>query len=151
VHLFCLLWLPQDGGDRRTPMILNLSANEFLRLTRARGTTVEVLDGSVWITEAGRESDAIVSPGMRYSVSGNGLVVVGMDAGLVGEVSRIALLPPLWRWLRESAAVLVKNFAAGVQERRTIRDLEGLSDRSLRDIGLARDQIESVARRRNWL
>jgi uncharacterized protein YjiS (DUF1127 family) len=132
-------------------MILNLSANEFLRLTRARGTTVEVLDGSVWITEAGRERDAIVSPGMRYSVSGNGLVVVGIDAGPDSEVSRIALRPALWRWLWERAAVMVKNCTAGMQERRTIRDLEGLSDRSLRDIGLARDQIESVARRRNFL
>ncbi len=34
-------------------MILNLGANQFLRLTMARGTTVEVLDGRVWITEAG--------------------------------------------------------------------------------------------------
>jgi len=91
-------------------MILNLSANEFLRLTRARGTTVAVLDGSVWITEAGRERDAIVSPGMRYSVSGNGLVVVGMDAGPDSEVSRIALLPPLWRWLWERAAGAIYNF-----------------------------------------
>jgi uncharacterized protein YjiS (DUF1127 family) len=132
-------------------MILNLSANEFLRLSRARGTTLEVLDGSVWITEAGRERDAIVSPGMRYSVSGNGLVVVGVDAGPHGEDSRIALRPPLWRWLRRSAAVLVKNFAAKIQERHTISALEGLSDRSLRDIGLARDQIESVARRQGNL
>jgi len=132
-------------------MILNLSANEFLRLTRARGTTVEVLDGRVWITEAGSERDAVVAPGKRYSISGNGLVVVGMDAGPPSEVSRIALQPPLWRWLRRSAAVLVKNVTAKMQERRTIRDLEGLSDRSLRDIGLARDQIESVARRRSYL
>ena len=128
-------------------MILSLSSNEFLRLTRARGTTVEVLDGGVWITEAGRERDAIMSSGMRYSVSGNGLVVVGMDAGAGSDVSRIALRPPLWRWLRERAAVLVRNYAAVVQERRTIRDLERLSDRSLRDIGLMRDQIECVARR----
>jgi len=128
-------------------MILNLNANEFLRLTRARGTTVEVLDGSVWITEAGRERDAIVSPGMRYSVSGNGLVVVGMDDGWDSGASRIIVLPPLWRWLRECAAVVVRNIAAGVQERRTIRDLERLSDRNLRDIGLTRDQIGSVARR----
>jgi uncharacterized protein YjiS (DUF1127 family) len=132
-------------------MILNLSANEFLRLTRARGTTVEVLDGRVWITEAGSERDALVAPGRRYSISGNGLVVVGMDAGPGSEASRIVLQPPLWRWLRRSAAVLVKNIDARMQERRAIRDLERLSDRSLRDIGLVRDQIESVARRRSCL
>lgn len=132
-------------------MILTLSAHEFLRLSRARGTTVEVLDGRVWITEAGSERDAFVSPGKRYSISGNGLVVVGMDAGPGSEVSRIALRPPLWRWFRRSAAVLVKSFAARMQERRTVSALEGLSDRSLRDIGLLRDQIGSAARGRSCL
>lgn len=132
-------------------MILNLAANDFLRLTKARGTTVEVLDGRVWITEAGRERDAFVSPGMRYSVAGNGLVVVGIDGGTAAGASRIALRPPAWRWLWDRAAVLVKSCAAGVQEQRTITQLEGLSDRSLRDIGLTRDQIESAARRRSHL
>lgn len=131
-------------------MVLNLNANEFLRLTRARGTTVEVLDGRVWITEAGRERDALVSPGMRYSVAGNGLVVIGMDAGAAenapGFTSRIAVWPPVWRWLRARAAVLVKTFADDAMERRTLGELERLSDRGLRDIGLTRDQIESVAR-----
>lgn len=132
-------------------MILNLNANEFLRLTRARGATLEVLEGRVWITEAGRERDALVSPGMHYAVGGNGLVVVGMDAGANGEVSRIALRKPVWRLLWDCAAVLVRNYAAGARERRTVTQLEGLSDHSLRDIGLKRDQIEAVARRLSCL
>jgi uncharacterized protein YjiS (DUF1127 family) len=130
-------------------MILNLTSNEYLRLTGARGTTVEVLDGRVWITEAGRERDAVVSSGMRYSVSGNGLVVIGMDAvandGAAAE-SRLAVWPPVWRWLRRGAAVIARRLADGVTERRALGELAGLSDRSLADIGLRRDQVECAAR-----
>lgn len=130
-------------------MILNLSSNQFLRLTGARGTTVEVLDGRVWITEAGRERDAVVSSGMRYSVGGNGLVVIGMDAaagdGAAGE-SRLAVWPPVWRWLRRGASVIARRLADGALERRTFCELARLSDRSLADIGLRRDEVECAAR-----
>ncbi len=129
-------------------MVLNLNGNEFLRLTGARGTTVEVLAGRVWITEAGRERDAFIVPGMTYAVAGNGLVVVGIDAGAAAAPARIAIWPPLLRWLRERTAVIVRRFADGAVERTAIGELEGLSDHSLRDIGLSRDQIGSVARGR---
>jgi uncharacterized protein YjiS (DUF1127 family) len=130
-------------------MILTLGSNEFLRLSRARGTTVEVLDGRVWITEAGSERDAFVAPGKRYNISGNGLVVVGSDDGAPAAAARIAVRPPIWRLLWDLTLVLVRNCAAGIQERHTMAELERLSDRSLRDIGLARDQIEAAARRRD--
>lgn len=126
-------------------MMLTLNSNEFLRLSRARGTTVEVLDGRVWITEAGRERDALVSPGMRYRVGGNGLVVVGMDGG--GAPSKVAIWPPVWRWLHVRTATIARRLADGALERRTVAELERLPDRALRDIGLTRDQIEAVARR----
>lgn len=132
-------------------MILSLNANEFLRLSMARGATVEVLEGRVWITESGRERDAFVSPGMHYSVGGNGLVVVGTDAGARDELSRIAVRTPVWRLLWDNAALMAKNYVAAARERRTVAQLEGLSDRSLRDIGLKRDQIELVARRLSTL
>jgi uncharacterized protein YjiS (DUF1127 family) len=128
-------------------MVLNLNANEFLRLERARGTTVEVLDGRVWITEAGRERDALVSKGMRYSVAGNGLVVVGMEADGARRPGRIAVWPPVWRWLRVRAAVLAKRLADGMLERHTLSELEALSDHALRDIGLNRADLEGAARR----
>jgi uncharacterized protein YjiS (DUF1127 family) len=128
-------------------MIMNLGANEFLRLTRARGTTVEVLDGRVWITEAGRAGDAFVSPGMRYRVAGNGLVVIGMDAAPRGGATRVALWPPVWRWLRSRIALVAKRLADGALERRTLLELEQLPDRTLRDIGLTRGDIEAAVRR----
>jgi uncharacterized protein YjiS (DUF1127 family) len=126
-------------------MILNLAENDFLRLTRARGTTVEVLDGRVWITEAGRERDAFVSSGMRYSVAGDGLVVVGREDG---PAARIAVRPPMWRLMWDYAAVLVRNCVSGMQERRTVSELERLSDHALRDIGLSRSDIDGAVRRR---
>ena len=130
-------------------MILNLAENDFLRLTRARGTTVEVLDGRVWITEAGRERDAFVSSGMRYSVAGDGLVVVGREDGRGGgTAARIAVRPPVWRLMWDYAAVLVRNCVSGVQERRTVSELERLSDHALRDIGLTRSDIDGAVRRR---
>lgn len=125
-------------------MILNLAENDFLRLTRARGTTVEVLDGRVWITEAGRERDAFVSPGMRYNVAGDGLVVANPDSAS----ARIAVRPPVWRMMWDYAAVLVRNCVSGVQERRTVSELERLSDHALRDIGLSRSDIDGAVRRR---
>ena len=42
--------------------------------------------------------------------------------------------------------MLVTNCASGMQERRTVRELERLSDHALRDIGLTRDEIETAAR-----
>ena len=125
-------------------MILNLADNDFLRLTRARGTTVEVLDGRVWITEAGRERDAFVSSGMRYNVAGDGLVVANSDSAS----ARIAVRPPVWRVLWDCAVVLARNCASGVRERRTVSELERLSDHALRDIGLTRSDIDGAVRRR---
>ncbi len=135
-------------------MILNLADNDYLRLTRARGTTVEVLDGRVWITEAGRERDIFVASGMRYDVAGDGLVVVGREDGpvaLAALPARIAIRPPVWRAMWDRAVALVKNYAAEVRERHTVNELERLSDHSLRDIGLMRDDIESAVRQRGYL
>lgn len=128
-------------------MILELDSKELLRLSRARGAIVEVLDGCVWITEPGHERDAFVLPGMRYSVGGNGMVVIGADGVAGGGLSRFALWPPVWRWLRRRAEVIVVGIAEQVREQRTVDALQRLSDWSLRDIGLTRDQIASAARR----
>jgi len=133
-------------------MILDLHMNEFLRLSGARGTTVEVLGGRVWITEAGRALDTFVAAGMRYRVAGNGLVVVGAETAAdrrsAPHASRIAVHPPLWRWLRVGAALLAQRLRAAWRERRTATELEALSDRALRDIGLRRADIPTAARRR---
>jgi uncharacterized protein YjiS (DUF1127 family) len=129
-------------------MIMNLNANEFLRLTQARGATIEVLDGRVWITEPGRERDAVVTRGMQYSVAGDGLVVLGTDAAPAGA-TRIALQPPVWRRLWLQLRLFAGAVIGDMRARLTVAELEQLSDRTLRDIGLTRDQIEHAVRRRN--
>jgi len=118
-------------------MVLNLESNGTLRMAGARGTTVEVLDGQVWITEAGRRVDAFLARGARYSVDGNGVVVIGAEARARLDLRR-EYRPRIWRWLR--------TLVAHAEARRTARELERLSDHILRDIGLRRDQIGSVAR-----
>ena len=57
-------------------MVLRLKDRDFLRLRGARGVAIEVVDGRVWITEDGRESDCFLAPGGRYLVGGDGLVLV---------------------------------------------------------------------------
>ncbi len=111
-------------------MILNLAPNGTLRMAGARGTTVRVLDGRVWITEAGRAVDAFLSRGARYNVAGDGVVVIGAEARARLDLRRGG------GWLRR-----------WWDERRTRAELAALSDHALRDIGLARDEIYSLFRR----
>ena len=61
-------------------MVLRLNNSDFLRLRGARGVAIEVVDGRVWITEDGRESDCFLVPGGCYRVGGNGLVLVEAEA-----------------------------------------------------------------------
>jgi DUF2917 family protein len=61
-------------------MVLRLKNNDFLRLRGARGVAIEVMDGRVWITEDGRESDSFLAAGGCYLVGGDGLVLVGAEA-----------------------------------------------------------------------
>ena len=60
-------------------MILRLKNKDFLRMRRARGLAIAVLEGRVWITEDGRPGDAFVGPGHRYCVAGDGNVLVGAE------------------------------------------------------------------------
>ncbi len=112
-------------------MLLNLDTNGTLRLAGARGTTVKVLDGRVWITEAGRRLDAFLARGARYDVAGDGVVVIGAEAR-----SRLDLRRGRGGWLQR-----------WLQARRTEAELAALSDHLLRDIGLRRDEIYSLFRR----
>lgn len=109
-------------------MILKLNPNGTLRLAGARGATLDVLDGRVWITEAGRRDDAFVARGSRYAVAGDGVVLVGAE-----ETSRIDLRGPRRGWLRR-----------WLDAREAVRHLEQLSEHRLRDIGLTRDRIRDI-------
>ena len=62
-------------------MVLKLNDKDFLRIRGACGLAIEVVDGRVWITEEGRPADRFLSAGARYLVRGNGMVLVGAEAG----------------------------------------------------------------------
>jgi uncharacterized protein YjiS (DUF1127 family) len=112
-------------------MLLNLATNGTLRIAGARGTVVKVLDGRVWITEAGRRIDAFLVCGARYDVAGDGVVVIGAEADAKLDLKRERL-----GW-----------FARWLEARRGEAELAALSDHSLRDIGLRRDEVYSFLRR----
>ena len=61
-------------------MVLRLAGNQHLRLVRAAGTTIKVLDGRVWVTECGRAGDCFVAAAERYRVDGNGLVLISSES-----------------------------------------------------------------------
>jgi uncharacterized protein YjiS (DUF1127 family) len=127
-------------------MKLTLKPHGLLRLEDAAGSLIEVLSGQVWVTEHGRAGDRLLGPGRRYRVSGDGLVLVGTEIHADDGADAEIAVRPAWRWLRERVASVVVTLAAGFRARRTVRELQEMSDHMLRDIGLRRDQIEAVSR-----
>ena len=73
-------------------MIVQLASNELFRLRGMRGARLEALQGVLWVTERGLEDDACLPAGGHYVIRGDGLVLVGVEAG--GERGRFALRPP---------------------------------------------------------
>jgi uncharacterized protein YjiS (DUF1127 family) len=125
---------PPRAYDGR--MILRMQCENFLRVHGARGMAIEVLDGRVWITEAGRAGDSFLEPGHSYRVDGDGLVLIGTDTPAPNESGvDITVRRPLWS--RLFAAIAAMKTAS-----RTRRELRELPDHMLRDIGLRRDQID---------
>jgi uncharacterized protein YjiS (DUF1127 family) len=117
-------------------MILNLESNGTLSMAGARGMTVEVLDGHIWVTQKGRSEDLILARGARYSVQGDGVVLVGLEKRARLDL-RTEGKPPLWRRL-------LRAWKDAADARAAARALEGLSEHRLRDLGISRDQISSV-------
>lgn len=125
---------PRRAYHRR--MILRMHCDNFLRLNGARGMAIEVLDGRVWITEAGRAGDSFLEPGRSYRVDGDGLVLIGPEAG-APEEGGVEITVPRSLWSRLIGAWMAMRAAS-----QTRRELQRLPDRMLRDIGLRRDQVD---------
>jgi uncharacterized protein YjiS (DUF1127 family) len=117
-------------------MILNLEANGTLSMAGARGMTVEVLDGHLWVTRPGRSQDLILTRGASYDVDAEGVVLVGLE-----KRTRLDLhahgKPSLWRRALNAWRKSADAAAAA-------RELESLPEHRLRDLGLSRDQIPSA-------
>lgn len=117
-------------------MILNLEANGTVRLAGVRDMTVEVLDGRIWVTRKGSRADVILARGARYSVEGEGVVLVGLERRARLDL-RAAGRSPGWRRL-------LRAWFRALEERRAEQALARLPDRMLRDVGLSRDRIREV-------
>lgn len=113
-------------------MILTLTEHDLLRLEGAHGLTIEVLRGRAWLTEAGRTRDAFLAEGTRCRVGGDGLVLLEAQGPASAELALSA-------GPRERG--LLARLREGWRRRRTIAALQGLDDRTLRDIGLARHRL----------
>jgi uncharacterized protein YjiS (DUF1127 family) len=116
-------------------MVLQLTFNEFLRLQGAKGAAIEVLDGKVWITEDGRQGDRFLEAGRSYRVAGEGLVVVGAENKT--HFARVEV-----RRTQVGVSAFFRKLVQYYRAERTRRELAELSDHTLRDIGLRRDEIE---------
>lgn len=81
-------------------MVLQLSFSEFLRLRRAKGADIQVLEGEVWITEDGRRDDRFIHAGRSYRVRGPGLVVVGAESPSGGARVEVRAPAPLLQLLQ---------------------------------------------------
>lgn len=117
-------------------MILNLESNGTVSMAGARGMTVEVLDGQIWVTQKGRSQDTILARGARYRVEGDGVVLVGLEKRARLDL-RAQGKPSFWCWP-------LRAWRDAAQARAAARELEALSDHRLRDLGISRDQISSI-------
>jgi hypothetical protein len=57
-------------------MIVRLNPRALFTLRAARGASIRVTSGRVWITEDGSAADHFIAAGGDYRVRGDGLVVV---------------------------------------------------------------------------
>lgn len=124
-------------------MVLTLKNDELLRLRRAAGSSLEVLCGHAWVTEAGGAGDRLLGPGATYRVAGDGLVLVGAEIGSrTPRDIEVALAPPA----PGLALRLLGSVLSRWRARRAAIEPAALSDHMLRDIGLRRDQIIVASR-----
>jgi uncharacterized protein YjiS (DUF1127 family) len=79
----------------------------------------------------------ILARGARYSVEGDAVVLVGLEKRARLDL-RAEAKPSLWRRL-------LRAWTDAAEARAAARDLEALSDHRLRDLGISRDQISSIA------
>ena len=76
--------------DMRTERVrIELDGGQTLRLQDARGASVTVVAGTVWVTQEGDPGDVVLTTGERHVVERGGLSVLqALDA------SRVTIGPP---------------------------------------------------------
>jgi uncharacterized protein YjiS (DUF1127 family) len=128
--------------------VIGLTPGAPLRLQDAAGRHLSVVDGTVWVTQQGDPRDPVLAAGETFRFDRNGLALVTPLSGPAQVVLEgKADASPARGFARAASARLACALARALRTRRTVRELQSLSDYMLRDVGLRRDQIECVARR----
>jgi hypothetical protein len=60
---------------------VKLGPNQTLKVVDGAGSTVTVVEGSVWITEENRANDIVLSPGGKYTLRERGIALVNSLGG----------------------------------------------------------------------
>jgi ferric-dicitrate binding protein FerR (iron transport regulator) len=55
---------------------LSLPRGAAIRVRDGAGSTLQVLQGSVWVTEEGSPRDVVLQPGQRFRLAGSGLAII---------------------------------------------------------------------------
>lgn len=55
---------------------IDLPADRPLRLSKARGSRLRCITGTIWITVAGQTEDIFLSPGESWQIAGKGLCLI---------------------------------------------------------------------------
>jgi uncharacterized protein YjiS (DUF1127 family) len=128
--------------------VVQLARGEPLRVQNPRGRHLSVVDGSVWITQQGDARDPVLEAGETFRFDRDGLALVtplGGPAQVVLEGEQPDASRGVLARMREPLVAAAGSFGRALRRRRTVRELQSLSDHMLRDVGLRRDQIECVA------
>ena len=76
---------------------ISLQANELLNLDDARGTTIRVARGQVWITQYGDLADHVLDAGDSWAIERNGRTVLQAQhatiVAVVGEAASRIVVP----------------------------------------------------------
>lgn len=92
----------------RQETYFDLPRHDIVGLLRVDGQTIQCNSGELWITQAGDRRDILLKPGMRWTVEGDGEIVISalQPAGFVLVSARDCRLPGLARgvaasWMRD--------------------------------------------------
>jgi hypothetical protein len=75
--------MPRPDAHRR----LSLGSGDLLNLDDARGTTIRVRRGQVWVTQDGDLADHVLDAGAAWAVERNGRTIVQAQRGTIVELT----------------------------------------------------------------
>lgn len=135
-------WVTQDGDPRD----IVLGAGESFRFDRKGLGLVMPLGGEAeFVLEEGVTPES-EEPPHDHTAHEKDSAYLGRRARRLRDEAVADVFASLWRALKGLGGRSVRHLSAAIARRRTTRHLRGMSDRTLNDIGLRRDQINCINR-----